>query len=251
MKKIGTAGMDLVETRSTYSARSGPIIEETWEGLSTEIAAQVDAAVPADMYGVDSFSIEDGPTAKKRLTIRYSADPGTDPEAEVPVDEFRLEANRVVKGIWEHPILDEVTEEEIRMLRDHIQNPQEGVTPALTTPEAIDLYLLALKGVEGFTIYQPVLYRTFTASFGFNFAPDYSLVGKVILDADIATVAQLAAFGTISLPSAGAPRAGYTWGWLMHYPTLSVAAANKQVYAMEFEFGLWADLLYSTYEPPA
>lgn len=222
------------------------------QGVQAEIIyTGIPSAINQVRGGLDLNTYEfdhDAQSPRQELRVRqppsFKGDPGS-----ISL-ELNETINRVHKSIFEPPGPATVTDDELRTIRDAIQNPQPGQSPALTNPDAIDLYQLALRGVDSRIVYQPVFTVVRTAARKINWPNQTNGVGQIFTDS--AMLADQGVTGLVNWTLGSVAYSGevapvdFTYGWLKHMPRHETVVGNRSSQVVEFEFGLWANILYST-----
>jgi hypothetical protein len=220
-----------------WSESVGDFYEEVHQGSENHIRG-----LAADARGSNAAEYRFGNRgALWELTVRWarSQDGG---EGETPQTELRLATNRISKSIFLHPAFADVPQDQLEALREsEIDNEQ---SPALTHPQAIELYLALLRGVDHYTVNEPVLIVTDIASTKFNFTnfrEYYENVDRVhptdFLEALYQTDLRFA------LPDSDPPH-GYVAGWLKNPPEYQRTGNLKAMISQEWEYGHWDVILY-------
>jgi len=216
-------------------SESGGYAILTWEGTRNEVLANV-PGIEA-MGGLwdyeDSFS-----GAKCRLVGRFAVQPG---QEEVPVNTWEFFAGEIEKDILESDVavVNGISEDEKRKIRDAIQNPTPGQSPSLINTNAINLYLLMLTGVRSVRVPTPTLRHTQTVSNNWTVPAARTNVGKIILTANMGALEAIPNDILFSLPSLTSTRTGLTYGWLKLDPTVRTAARQRTQIEQEWRYGLW------------
>jgi hypothetical protein len=188
-----------------------------------------------------------GPTATLEFTTpTLTSEPG----GENPVDTWELLPGEVEKDVMEAnlALLNSISADEKRMIRDAIQNPTPGESPALTTTNAIDLYLLMLSGLRAVRVFAPVLRRTRTVSSSYGIPQANTNVGRLLSNSTVANEGIPSGFllGFDGVYATGSARTGYVYGWYKKPPTLQKSWGTRIQISQEWEFGFWPTLIYGS-----
>jgi hypothetical protein len=150
---------------------------------------------------------------------------------------------------------------QVQQLRQFMLQPPDGDTiefPTAATFQkkgesngaiALAIYNLMQQGVTSFPVEQPKLRRTFVTSN--QYAIQYALtnVRRIISTVSLVTTENIPNSLLFSLPNESwidpnpdAPSLAF--GWLKSFPTVQQVALLKWSIVQEWEYGLWATLLY-------
>ncbi len=149
-------------------------------------------------------------------------------------------------SIENHPLFQGIDDDELRAVKDAIQNPVEGEAPALTDANAQLLYTLLLRKVDTYSYEVPMLRHTMTP------APENVRVDgwqEVWTPAQINVTTPIIAnmvlefsannpFGTI---------ADYAWGWMNGVLRVTEDVHGRSQLTEEWLLGLWHSDLYPAY----
>jgi len=244
---LGVPG-DFRRQRIGWNNRDGDFGEVEYEGSQSFIQTQ-HASLRNGINVIESEIWNEG--AKWSLRARVSI--GAPNQAEQGVsDDVRMAVNRVHKSIFEppYPGSGTLTSSDIETVRRALQSQTETdiLEVADLSSDAIALYLLALAGVESRIVYQPVLFRSRSASAGYQWPDAGGNVGAILSEGQLYDDADLSGIINFALPPSGATttQAGETfrYGWLKHEPWYDTAAGNRSVEFREYEYGLWPQFLY-------
>lgn len=235
----GNQAATLVRVSSGNDPQSGKFIQKYWRGTFDAINA-----VEAELISLNVYYTKDPEGGDVwGLTARFSSvtEEGTE---EVPVREERLRFNFVQKSIYSHPQFAELNDQELLEVRNAVE---EGrlLNPPLDAGGLMQvLYDLASSGVDSWTIYQPTVIVTDTASAGFAWNVGFDDYGMIFSTADMIADADLNSGWANNLPTGGTAPDGFIYGWLKKPPEIVTVAGNKTQLVQEYEFGLWSDVLY-------
>ncbi len=167
-------------------------------------------------------------------------------DAEAPVDTWDLHSATTEKDILEADIalVNSITSDEKRLMREAIANPTPGSDPALTTPNAIDLYLLMLNGLRTWRVPTPTFTRTRTFSAAYNGAPSQANLTKIFSNDTLFSAEDIPS-NLISLPASGpSTRDGLVYGWYKASAAVHPVAHGMVQATTVYDYGLWPTLLY-------
>jgi hypothetical protein len=232
----GNQAATLVRVSSGNDPQSGKFIQKYWRGTFDAINAVEAELIPQNVYytkdpeGGDVWG----------LTARFSSvtEEGTE---EVPVSEERLRFNFVQKSIYLHPDFAGLGSEKIQAVRSAVDSGAETLFIDIVQDT---LYNLVLNGVDSWTIYQPTVIVTDTASAGFAWNIGFDDYGMIFSTVNMIADADLNSGWANNLPTGGTPPSGFIYGWLKKPPEIVTVAGNKTQLVQEYEFGLWSDVLY-------
>jgi hypothetical protein len=230
---VGNPAAITTIVRQGWDSQLGNFTEIVYEGTKAAIEGIRVAAFAGALTG----TAEDV-GAYARLTARYGQ-AGGDPSSETPVLEYRLEHNRIEKGIENHSLFETLTKEEIKEVDTYVETG-EGDPDTFSDLQAL-MAEFRIRDVKEWTVYQPHLIVSYTAPFGYPFVVNYANIGKVF------TTAGLEAFLGIDfpydLPTYDIPGFGNV-GWLKHAPEVTVVARQRSSLIYEFEYARWIEDLY-------
>lgn len=194
---------------------------------------------------IDEYYIDqDG--AKHRLVMRVS-NRKAEGENEIPQDDVRMDIHRIGKDITEHPNFGSCTSDQMVLIRkalDEKSQENSDAARAVLSGDALATFELALKNVNEWTIYHPVLIKTRIASSAYSFDVSYANCGRIISSDFVANEAGLTGLLRFTLPDFVSDDARFVYGWLKHYPSYGPVSANRYQFTQEYEYGKWATLLY-------
>ena len=223
---------------------SGPYCIRTWKGTAAEIATQYNACLA---FGALA-SIESG-FGTHTCTARYALTPtgAGGGGGEVPIDSWEFFASHVEKDVLEADVsaINAISADDKRTIRDAIMNPTPGMSPALSG-DALSLYLLMLTGVKAIRVNAPMLRHTQSVSFQYTVKAALTNVGKILSTSTLATFESIPTSVLFNMPTDTSTRDGLSYGWYKMHPTIRVGAKQKMQIELEYEYGLWADLLYGS-----
>lgn len=178
-------------------------------------------------------------------TIQFdsSAEP-TGGGTETPTLVWEYFSNRLEIDILEADIanVNSISEDELRLIRKHIQDPEEA-SPALTTSNAIDLYLLMLKGVRSVRVNVPTLRVSKLVSNTYAVQASQTNVGRIISSATLSSQESVPT-RLFVLPSTASTKTGFVNGWYKNFPNIIQSTAGRWQISQEWEYGLWPTFLY-------
>lgn len=252
MPRIGTNGATEQPRRLRWSPQGGYFTVRSWKGPKTaidEIANQLSTAgVPWENQQLVAGQWQISSEAPNAV------DPGTGSGTELPVDNWELLPGEQEKDILEADleVINSIPQTELQTLKDGILNPAPSKSPALSNSTAIDLYALMLNGVKTTKVHAPILRHTQTVSRSWATKAAMTNVGRIIANATLigsgANSENVPAGFLIALGEApfinSSNRTGLAYGWYKGFPTLGVGADNKLNITQEWQFGLWATLIY-------
>lgn len=235
-----------------YGKRSGSGYYSVlrWRGPKASVAALVPQL---EELGYD-YDVEEEPgpfaTCTANVPTADSRDPGA-PDGLV-ITKFQLVPNVVEKDILSSNIsaVASLTQTDIQAIRKAIQDPGGGTA---LTAEALPLYKLMLKGVTAVRVTQPTFQHTVIVSNGYEVTAAVSNCGKILSSAKMvaetsAPPAFFPALAASPFTDAAADNVNMVSGWLKDYPTIENIAGGKAQITVQYNWGIWARLLY-TYIP--
>ncbi len=228
------------------SDASGPFFIWRYEGTRAEI----EQLIPGVAAAGGQWRVSQGYSgARDILEARFSSQPG-DTGGETAIDAWEFFANEVEKDLLQtdNAAVNAITADEKRKIKEAIENPTPGKTPALTTPGAIDVYLLMLEGVSSLRVSAPVVRHTQTVSNNYAIKASLTNVGRLMSTLSFLALEGVPSTVLFNLPnfSVGTEKAnlGLRYAWLKRFPVIRVGALQKMQIEQEWEYGLWATTLY-------
>ena len=230
---------------------SGWFVVRTWHGTLAEIEAQFTACVA------------DGATAEVKggygvatLTARYSVPPDGG-EGEVPVNTWEFMASHVEKDLLQAdiPAVEAISDDNKYGIEYWLSKPEVPDNTVVDATSFFDdgpnsrsnafaVYKLMLSGMKSVRVNAPVLRHTQTVSNAYAVKAALTSVGKVLSSATLAMLEAIPATVLFNLPADVSKRAGYSYGWMKSHPTIRCAARQRMQIELEYEYGLWPDLIY-------
>ena len=249
-------GLILQPDRRAYSPERGYQILRSWRG-PTAAALAYEATLIAASVEFENDNRSPISTITARIGYQDTTAGGS---AEVPVNLWERNVNRVEKTIYEHPTVAALGLLAIKYLRDAMQNNAELDLPGLTAeyraanggadmPTAqVDQVLLVLdhlrKGVDSFVVHQPIVRQTQIVSSSYPRSAVSDNVGKILTRAQMSSL-EAAPDGVLddkTVPAGLASTARY--GYHKTDPTITQQANNRWNITTEWEAGFWAKFLY-------
>lgn len=189
-----------------------------------------------------TYSEDKSPIARCQYHVPLVDDPGSgSPPPEVPVPVWEMFSNAVEIDILEaNGIYDAMTDEDRRKIREAINNPQEGRSPAVTGT-ALEIYLLMLKGVRSVRVNQVTLRLSRSVSSSFAVWNAILNNNYVYTSATLRSVESVPV--NIFLPTSSSD-GEFAYGWLKKFPGIQTTGFNKIQLTQEWEFGKWPLQVY-------
>lgn len=240
----GTSNLVLVGKRPGWTKDGGPYIDYIYEG--TDDACRTFAE--ASLSQIDAYDINpEGGSGKHQLTIRVGSHV-PEGQSELPQDDVRMDVNRINKDIFTHPNFSGYTEAQMATVRKAAETKVATditAAQAVLSGNALLTFNLVIKSnLEYWTVYQPVLIKTRTASSAYAFAVSYANCGRIISSGFLANEAELGGILRFTLPDLVSSDARFVYGWLKHFPSYAPGPNNRYVLTQEYEYGAWSTLLY-------
>jgi hypothetical protein len=107
---------------------------------------------------------------------------------------------------------------------------------------AVTLFKLMYDGMTSVRIHYPTLRHIQTASTDFVFPDETEGVGEIYSTANLIRswdIPVSVANSMVQSSSASRNSLTFWYGWMYHYPTISITLGNKQQRTKEWEWGLW------------
>jgi hypothetical protein len=262
------SGLDTIpqSTVTNYDSQSG--ISETVKTIYAGTTAQADAlaAGRAGRSGAraESWTVENIGGDTWQLTQKFplgvfggsgSGGAGVD-DPTVPLNDiWELQSNTVEKDILESDIaaVAELTSKEVNTLQDAVAkyNGYTTADPTFTSTHAttmLKLYHLMVAKVTSVRVFQPTIRHTRIVRGDYTIKDALTNCGKVISSASFAAYENPPGVLLFQLPSGTTvTRDGATlsYGFYKHYPQVNQVADARWQLVQEWEFGLWANDLYT------
>lgn len=238
------ASSTLVEIREGWDDSIGRFYEYVYEGSGAAILSIARAVEP---IAQQTLITNNG--KKYTLIVRFDRDPETG-SFEQPRVDFRLVTSEQFKDILESDYAASLTDNEVRIIREAIQSPQDGVSPALQTAAAIDIYTLMLKGVRSIPVFQNTLVMLRTAPSAYNWVGRPTNVGYIYSEAQMLAELNSLSGGTPSfssaLPQLTSSRSDAAYGWRKKMPSYDQVGGGHTSETTEYEYGLWSTDIYTS-----
>lgn len=243
MRILGSVGEPQI-IRNGWSQQLGDYVEYVYKG-SQAYATSVFQQLRGNCADVE-VELQDA-VGVVRARFAGTTQPGGEEEAR---SEIRLTINAVQKSIFEpgpDGVSNVITDQELRYIKALIDDPLDDEAFAWLADNGTDtgdeLYSLAQRGVEYRTVYQPLIQHISTASSLYNWSDKTAWSGKVLSEANMRSLWSITPNFTIPTAPDAAPD-GFSYGWKFAPPTYEAASDGHTSEVLEFEFGLWPDLLY-------
>lgn len=249
----GTEGSGLIiqPDRRAYSPERGYQILRSWRGPTAAALAYESTLIAAS---VEFENDNRAPISTITARIGYQ-DTTAGGAAEVPVNLWERNVNRVEKTIYEHHKVAALGVATITLIREAVQNGSsvteleleliaENGFGAAANDIAQEVFALILKGVDSFVVYQPVVRQTQIVSSSYPRSAVSNNVGKILTSAQMASL-ESAPAGVLddkTVPDGLASIARY--GYYKNDPTITQQANNRWNITTEWEAGFWVRLLY-------
>ena len=231
---------------------SGPYCLRTWRGTAAEIATQYNSCIASGALA----EIEAG-FGTHTVRARYAITIGGGTEA--PVDSWEFFASHVEKDVLETDLaaIEAISPANREKLKDYVANPPGLGVAAHTAADFLDdgsgsranafsLYQLMLSGVKAVRVNAPLLRHTQSVSNVYTVKASLTNVGSILSTSTLATFESIPTSVLFNLPTDVSTRANMNYGWLKLHPTIRTAARQKMQIELEYEYGLWATLLYGS-----
>ena len=164
---------------------------------------------------------------------------------ELPNSIWELFGSTSEIDILESNRLAALTEEERRIIREAINSPVAGESPALTTALAINVYLIMLKGVRSDRVTVPTLRVTRAVSTFYPILNPLVNIESIYSSATLRTAEAVPS--QYVLPASGAAAdADFMFGWYKKFPQIQQTGFNKFNISQEWEFGKWPVVIFGS-----
>lgn len=242
----------------SYSPDKGFESTRVWKGPATAVEA-LTAILRAQGYGYKVRNMPGGALAEVTATITGQADSnGSTPSPADITDTWELAPNSVLKDICECDCAAvaalDVTE--LKEIKAYMKNrPAPEDTPAWTDwDNQGPLVTLINAGVESWEVEQPILRHTYNVPRGVNPGFQWANIRKIFTTAQLIAnegvppdyVFDLAAIGALFTNPTRTDGVALVYGWRKKMPHQSIGANGRREVNIEYHFGLWPTLLYST-----
>lgn len=218
-----------------------------WEGERNAVD-QLMAALSGQFTNLRTQAITN--TVSRLYASKPDSDDGSGNQQTETIWEFL--ANPVEKDIFESDAFSAFDEDHRRMIKAAAQNPDPTTSPALTDADAIAFYTdLILKGSDSSKSAQPMVRKSVTVASNYDQQTSLANVGKIIPAYNFVDWEGVPTDFRGPFPPEGEARTNYTWGWYKHHPHITRNGFGKYNITQEWEWGLWADMLYKTGTAPS
>lgn len=234
--------VNLIDIREGSDSLTGRFVEYVFAGTASGMQSVANSYAP-----IAKQILVTGVGPKKVLTVRFDRDPELG-ALEEPKVEFRFIPNEHHKDILESELAAGLDDDEIRKIREAINNSQGGVSPALQTPQGISLYQLMLKGVRSVPLFQPTCVMVRTAASAWQWVGRPTNVGRIYSEAGmLAEMTDLSGYTPSfnqALPDLTTARTDAGYGWRKKMPSYDQVAGGHTQETIEYEYGLWSNDVY-------
>lgn len=229
----------------------------SFEGTRREVAAL--AATFAQVQGL-AYEVTEG-FGKWRLEVHFpygmnGIDPRTD-----KIENWEFFAQHAEKDLLDSAVENPnsvglLTQNQIEKIRFFIQNPPDGTITKFPTQadfvlDSTDgglagfaIYGLMFQGVRNFPVEQPMLRRTVTTSNQYAVAYALTNIRKIISTATLVTLESMPTALLFNLPADVSNDNTRAYGWYKPFPTIQQVARLKWQIVQEWQYGLWATLIW-------
>lgn len=226
---------------------SGPYLIVTYQGTRAEVASLQNFVIGLG----GTFEIQESFSgAADKLVARYPYNTG---QAEIPVDDWEIFANSVPKDILESdlPVITRLSDDDKKLIIKYVENSDLNVSPALSTSEAIDLFLEMKAGLRDVEISQPTIRWTRTVSKNYplgvvlpTIIPNRAIMSTSSMIGNLPIPQQVQdQMPNYSNPVYADGRIRF-YGWKKEHATIRVGLHQKTQLVQEWVYGLWAGVAY-------
>lgn len=158
------------------------------------------------------------------------------------------------EDIFQHAVFDSLSDSTIRLMKNHLDNPEESTAPNLTADSDEEkMYKLILRGVTSTKDHAPVIQKTTVVGNQYDQDVAYTNVRRIIPNDSIRAAENIPSdFRIPFTDSAGLPdtKDGFTIGWYKQPPTTRRRSRGTYDIVQQWEFGIWnTDVQYQLYTP--
>ena len=239
--KITVGSVAAVQNSETvsYSPAGGYKFSGSFAGLKDSLRPLI--AQLAGLGYTFTYHSEESPNAT--IDFDSAGDPGGG-GTETPTLVWEYFANRIEIDMLEADIagINTISESDKRTIREHINNPKEGESPSVTG-NALIAYRLMLDGVRSAMVNWPTLKVSKLVSSTYAVQASQTNVGRIITTASL-TATESIPTRLFALPNDTTTKTDRVYGWLKSFPNIQQAAGGRWNIAQEWQYGLWATLLY-------
>ena len=254
MPQIGATGLTEQPPERRYDPRRGYVTVRRFRGDRESVLASA-AAHEAAGY---STAVRGGPVWEVEATMSADDIDGGGGAADEPVDSWELQPNMLDVDILmsDASVITQLDSEDVNWLRglldgqNSADNLPEWKTANTTLPATVAALIVA--GVKTIQRYAPTLRHTRTASSGYEVPASLANVQSVYATGALVTAEAVpASLANNLLPSSVITRtlcdvqAYFLRGWLKSPPSITAAAWNKIQIVQEWQYGDWAQALYT------
>jgi hypothetical protein len=224
---------------------SGEYCELEWVGPN----AALQTLIPFCRLYSGLFHVEESSSGgASRLTARFAtamAPNFTTPEA--PEDNWQYFANVVQKDVLEAHLPNvnpAFTDAEINSIRTNLDHLDAIDFDENTRDEVLEVFNLMRSGVTSVRVLEPMLRHTQTVSQLWKVKASTQGVGRIFTTEILLDAEDIPEDLLIDLPNFSSNKPGLAYGWYKHFPSIRTSALQKVQIEQEWEYGLWATLLY-------
>lgn len=239
--------IDLTNQRLEFDPAKGELLTEHFTGT---LEACLTKAMELRQTRPDiAFAIESADGPLWQIVVRSPDFSDVNPNDTTTI--WELLGNEIHKDVYQHPRSLQITDHDLKVIRNFINDPQANSSPAFTgggtlTTYALALYSLLLKGTTAFVTSQYVLRRTRIVSNKYQVALAFNQVDHIWSSAQITSTESVAIPVMISMDQIPIPasQSGYQWGWLKKSPTVQQTGGNRFQITQEWWLEQWSTYLY-------
>lgn len=250
MEIKGTAVAQKQPNRRKWVKGQGFITVESWESNSkSAIEGKEAELIASTIYSeVEVIPIDGGLKWSVEASTQGQGD-GSTPE---PTDIWELDAVTDGADLINHPAFASMQDNKLRIILDAVKNPLPGQAPALGNDgdNAVNLYMLLMRGVTSFNKDVPVLRHTQTPAVDASVAHIQDVWTQNQLPSTITPgIATLSAQLYANNPYGfiGTAEIEHTWGWLKLFPKITEDVNGRSQMVEEWMLSLWPKIIYNSF----
>lgn len=237
----------------------GPHCIRTWRGTAAAIATQYGIC----LTGGAQADIQKG-LGTDTLTARYPLSvAGSNGTIDAPVDVWEFFSSHAEKDILEADlaVINGISDLNKQILRSLVQTPPSADGNGTYAPDpdgggyfdddgsraaAESIYALMQSGVKAVRVMAPVMRHTQTVSNLYTVKAALTNVGKILSTTTLISFESIPTSVLFNLPTNTSTRTSpvLSYGWMKMYPTIRMAARMRMQIELEYEYGLWSNVLY-------
>lgn len=240
-------------SRRRYIKGKGATTVEVWHGPTEDgIVGKYADLIAAGYTNVETSGVGNG-----IWQVEGSIEGDGEGSPELPVNQWQLLSSAEQVDILTHRKVVALNDEELKAVLEGVNNPKPGVSPALTLANAIELYMLMMRGVKTYPRAQHILRHSLSVpnddaiSTSAAMGGDFRIWdGGDLPDMPAGFSAAISAIGQpSSLDTEGVDGDSFMWGWLKQPTTIATDIYGRTQIDREWWLANWPLFVYDPYTP--